>query len=67
VFIAPISIVADVDKFIHVYLEELDARLNHPIQIRAGGSVFEIVAKLAEVGLELAIEAPSHDDPKRGM
>jgi len=61
VFVAPISIVADVGKFIRVYLEELDAQLNHPIQIRAGGSVFEIVAKLAEVGLELAIEVPSRE------
>jgi hypothetical protein len=61
VFVAPISIVADVDKFIQVYLGELDARLNHPLQIRAGGSVFEILAKLAEVGLELAIEVASHE------
>ena len=55
VAIAPISIVTDVNKFIRFNLEELDARLHHPIQIRAGGSVCEILAKLAEVGVELEI------------
>ncbi len=61
VFVAPISIVADMNKFLHVYLEELDARLNHTLQVRAGASVFEIVAKLADVGVELAIEVPSRE------
>jgi hypothetical protein len=46
-----------VDKFIGRYLAELDARLHSPVQIRGGGSVFEILTKLAEAGLELAIDA----------
>lgn len=53
-----VSVVTDVDKFIRHYLEELDARLHNPVQIRGGGSVFEILSKLAEGGLELAIEGP---------
>ena len=65
VAIAPISIVTDVDKFIRHYLEELEARLHSPIQIRCGGSVFEILGKLADVGLELTFEMPQRDDPKR--
>ena len=60
-----VSVVNDVDKFIRHYLEELDARLHHPVQIRGGGSVFEILSKLAEAGLELAIEPPEHDYPQR--
>jgi hypothetical protein len=56
VAVAPVSIVTNVDKFIRHHLAELDARLNHSIQIRGGGSVFEILAKLAEVGLELRLE-----------
>ena len=65
VAIRPVSVVTDVNKFIRHYLEELDARLHSPVQIRAGGSVFEILSKLAEAGLELAIEGPQRDDPKR--
>ena len=59
VAISPISVVTDLEKFIRVCLSELDARLNHPVQIRAGASVFEILNKLAEVGLELAIDGPA--------
>ena len=60
-----VSVVTDVDKFIRHYLEELDARLHNPVQIRGGGSVFEILSKLAEGGLELAIDGPQRDNPKR--
>jgi hypothetical protein len=58
-----VSVVSDVDKFIRHYLEELDARLHSPVQIRGGGSVFEILSKLAEAGLELAIEPPPQGQP----
>ena len=50
--------IIDLEKFIKTQLTDLDARLNHPVQIRGGGSVFEILAKLADVGLELAISRP---------
>jgi hypothetical protein len=59
-----ISVVTNVDKFLRHYLGELDARLNRPLQIRAGGSVFEILSKLAEVGLEVTIDAPQRGEPK---
>ena len=58
VAISVCSIVVDVDKFITDCLEELQARLRSPIQIRAGGSVYELVSKLAEVGVEVKIELP---------
>jgi hypothetical protein len=50
--------IVNLAKFIETLLADLDARLNHPVQIRGGGSVFGILAKLADIGLELAIERP---------
>lgn len=61
-----VSVVTDVDKFLRHYLEDLDARLNRPLQIRAGSPVIEILSKLAEVDLEVAIEAPQRGVPKKG-
>ena len=52
------SVVTDPDKFIRHALAELDARLHHPIQIKAGDSVFDLLSKLADCGLELAIQWP---------
>jgi hypothetical protein len=52
------SVVNDVPKFIQRALSELDARLRRPIQIKAGDSVFELLSKLAECGLELHLEWP---------
>lgn len=52
------SVVTDVPKFIQHALEELDARLHHPVQIKAGGSVFELLSKLGDCGLELRLEWP---------
>jgi len=52
------SLVTNVDRFIRHQLEELDARLHSPVQIRAGDSVFEILRKLEEVGLEVTLEWP---------
>jgi hypothetical protein len=54
---------SDVSKIIKSQLADLDARLNHPVQIRGGGSVFEILGKLDDVGLELAIERPRAGSP----
>jgi hypothetical protein len=59
--------IIDSHKFIRTQLADLDARLNCPVQIRGGGSVFEILANLADAGLELAIsrleELPSSRGP----
>lgn len=52
------SVVTDVPKFIQHALEELDARLHHPVQIKAADSVFELLLKLADCGLELRLEWP---------
>ena len=52
------SVVEDVPKFIFHALAELDARLHGPAQIKAGDSVFELLLKLADCGLELALEYP---------
>jgi hypothetical protein len=50
------SMVEDVPKFIGHALHELEARLRSPIQIKAGDSVFELLSKLADCGLELRLE-----------
>jgi hypothetical protein len=50
------SVVNDVPKFIRHALGELDARLRHPLQIKAGDSVFDLLSKLADCGLELRLE-----------
>ena len=52
---------SDVPKIIKTQLADLDARLNHPVQIRGGGSVFEILANLDDVGLELAVKTRPRD------
>jgi len=53
--VQPCSIVTDVDKFIGAYLRDLAWRLAHP-NTYACASLPEILAKLAEVGVELEIE-----------
>ena len=55
--------ITDLEKFIGTQLADLDARLNSSVQIRGGGSVFEILRTLADVGLELAIERPAVESP----
>jgi hypothetical protein len=52
------SVVTDVPKFIRHALAELEARLHHPVQIKAGDSVFQLLSKLADCGLELRIKWP---------
>jgi hypothetical protein len=54
--IVPISIVNDVDKFIRSCLRDLQFRLEHP-KAYACAPLHEILAKLAEVGVELEIDA----------
>lgn len=58
VVLAVYSVVKDRDKFIRHALVELDARLHSPVQIKAGDSVFELLSKLADCGLELRLEWP---------
>jgi hypothetical protein len=50
------SVVTDVPKFIRHALTELEARLQRPAQIKTGDSVFELLSKLADCGLELRLE-----------
>jgi len=52
------SVVMDIPKFIEHALAGLAARLHHPVQIKAGDSVFELLSKLADCGLELRLEWP---------
>jgi len=56
------SVVEDVSKFIQHGLDELDARLHRPVQIKAGDSVFELLSKLADCGLGLRLEWPSDSE-----
>jgi hypothetical protein len=58
--------IVDKAKFIKMLLADLDARLHHP-QIRGGDSVFEILDKLADLGLELAIERPAPPPADRSV
>lgn len=53
------SVVTDVEKFIQHALAELDARLHHPVQIKAGDSVFPLLSKLADCGLDLRLDWPA--------
>lgn len=55
VAVGAINIVTDVDMFIRAYLADLQHRLQHP-KTYACATLPEIIAKLAEVGLELTIE-----------
>jgi hypothetical protein len=57
VAVSSISVVTDVKKFIRSYLQDLGFRLKHP-HTRACASLNEILAKLAEVGVELALDQP---------
>jgi hypothetical protein len=57
------SVVTDVPKFIRHALDELNARLHFPVPIKAGDSVFELLSKLSDCGLELRIvPPPAHVD-----
>ena len=51
----PCSIATDVDKFIRSYLRDLQFRLEHP-EAYACAPLPEILAKLADVGVELALD-----------
>ena len=58
VAVAPISIVIDVRKFIFAYLADLNYRLRHP-DTHGCPPLSDILAKLAEVGVELSLEVPA--------
>ncbi|MFZ0963669.1 MAG: hypothetical protein WAO35_22625 [Terriglobia bacterium] len=53
--VAPISVVTDAGKFFRAYIADLGWRLRYP-ELRAAPPLADILSKLAEGGLELAIE-----------
>ena len=53
--VAPVSVVTDVGRFVHSHLRDLAWRLEHP-NSRACAPLNEILAKLAEAGLDLRLE-----------
>ncbi len=52
------SVVTDVETFIRTTLADLDARLNNPVAIHGGWSVWQMLDRLRQVGLEVEIEKP---------
>ena len=54
--VAPVSVVTNAGKFYRTYLTDLRCRLEHPSD-HAAAPLTEILAKLADAGLELAINA----------
>lgn len=65
VLVAPWSVVTDVKKFIAAYLRSLDWRLKHP-KGYAAAPLPEILAKLAEVGLELEVVEAAPETDRAG-
>jgi hypothetical protein len=55
--VAPVSVVTNAGKFFRAYLGDLRWRLEHP-EGYAAQPLPDILAKLAEAGLELKIDAP---------
>jgi hypothetical protein len=55
--VAPVSVVTNAGKFFRAYLSDLGWRLEHP-EGHAAPSLSDILAKLADAGLELALEKP---------
>jgi hypothetical protein len=64
VAVQPVIVVVDVSKFICSCLRDLELRLQHP-KSHACASLSEILAKLAEVGVELALDPPIASEGKR--
>ena len=56
------SVITDVGLFIQRELEELNARLHSPVQIRGGWGVFAILDRLRQAGVELALEPTVNPD-----
>jgi hypothetical protein len=54
---APVSVVTNVRRFVHAHLRDMAWRLEHP-NTHACAPLNEILAKLAEAGLELAVDLP---------
>ena len=52
------SVVTDVETFIRTTLADLDARLNNPVAINGGWSVWVMLDRLRQVGLAVEIEKP---------
>lgn len=58
VLVQPWSVVTDVEKFIRASLRDLEWRLSHP-QGYAAHPLYEILQRLAEVGVELELVEPT--------
>lgn len=56
--VAPVSVVTDAGKFFRACLKDLAWRLEHPDGY-AAPPLADVLAKLAEAGLELSIDAPA--------
>lgn len=54
--VAPVSVVKDAGKFYRAYLKDLGWRIEHP-EARAAPPLSDILAKLAEAGLELTFQS----------
>jgi hypothetical protein len=50
------SIVVDVPKFVKAELQALDSRLNHPLTIRGGFTVPQMLELLRQVGVTVEID-----------
>jgi hypothetical protein len=64
VAVTSISVVTDISKCLRSYLQDLEFRLEHP-QARVCAPLSEILSKLAEVGVELALDPPRAPESDR--
>ncbi len=61
--VAPVSVVTDMGKFFRAYLRDLAWRVEHP-DGRAAPPLADILSKLGDAGLELAVDAVPHANLK---
>ena len=54
--VAPVSVVINASRFFRAYLRDMACRLEHP-DTHACALLYEILTKLAEVGVDLEIDA----------
>lgn len=60
--VAPVSVVKNAAKFYRAYLKDLGWRIEHP-EGRAAPPISDILAKLAEAGLELTFQSSQDRAP----
>ena len=63
--VAPVSVVTNAGKFFRVYLADLAWRMKHP-KVSAAPPLADILAKLTEAGLKLAVEPAAVRGEQRG-